>query len=216
MDSEILSILACPKCKGEVTLTGDESGLICETCHVLFPIREGVPVMLFEEAQSIRGGKVDPGEAVYSGDGIVFTVVEGKGQGDKVEVMKGTCRALGRSLDESEKTQLISVDSTLALDEDSKKVAMRYVARQFQKGAGAKKETKGSIGSFMRGPDYLVKDGAVSRLHAMIFYDDSGEVGILDMVSKNGTYVNGVEIESKLLKPGDLVALGNTKLRFES
>ena len=49
----------------------------------------------------------------------------------------------------------------------------------------------------------------------MLFYDDSGLVGILDLVSKNGTYVNGAEVESKILKKGDLITVGGTKIRFE-
>ncbi|MBI4373307.1 MAG: FHA domain-containing protein, partial [Deltaproteobacteria bacterium] len=53
-----------------------------------------------------------------------------------------------------------------------------------------------------------------SRLHAMVFYGDSG-VGILDLVSKNGTFVGGVEIESRLLKKGDIVSIGSTKIRLE-
>jgi len=46
ISSELLNILACPKCKGEVKLTEKEDGLICESCGLLYEIREGIPVML--------------------------------------------------------------------------------------------------------------------------------------------------------------------------
>ena len=48
---ELLNILACPKCKGEVKLTENEDGLICESCGLLYEIREGIPVMLIDEAK---------------------------------------------------------------------------------------------------------------------------------------------------------------------
>jgi pSer/pThr/pTyr-binding forkhead associated (FHA) protein len=47
----------------------------------------------------------------------------------------------------------------------------------------------------------------------MMFHDVNG-AGILDLVSKNGTYVNGEEVESKSLQDGDLVEVGSSKLVF--
>jgi uncharacterized protein YbaR (Trm112 family) len=55
LNKELLEILACPKCKGDIKLTaksvngkGDE--LMCEKCRLLYPIRDGIPVMLIDEA----------------------------------------------------------------------------------------------------------------------------------------------------------------------
>ena len=50
LNKELLDLLACPRCKGEVTLAPDETGLICAACAVVYPIRDGIPVMLVEEA----------------------------------------------------------------------------------------------------------------------------------------------------------------------
>ena len=50
LDRELLEILACPKCKGDIRLTENEDGLICEKCKLLYPIRDGIPVMLIDEA----------------------------------------------------------------------------------------------------------------------------------------------------------------------
>ena len=47
---ELLDILACPKCKGEVALSEKEDGLICRTCGLMYPIRDDIPVMLIDEA----------------------------------------------------------------------------------------------------------------------------------------------------------------------
>lgn len=50
LNTELLRILACPKCKGELELIGQEEGLKCAACAVVYPIREEIPVMLIDEA----------------------------------------------------------------------------------------------------------------------------------------------------------------------
>jgi len=222
IDQDLLSMLACPKCKHDLTLAGDEKGLICETCKMVFPIRDGVPVMLVEEAFPFRTEKAGAEGPMRSGSGqaVAFLVVEGKNKGERIEIEKGTCRALGRSLDDAERTKIFSVDAAASLDENSKKLVMQYLSKQFQKSPGSAGGTASSggletLGGFLRGNDIPLKDIAISRLHAMLFYDEAGTVGILDLVSKNGTYVNGAEVESKILKKGDLITIGGTKIRFE-
>lgn len=53
-DKELLEIMACPKCKGELILTPEEDGLICQFCKLKYPIRDDVPVMLVDEAEPIE------------------------------------------------------------------------------------------------------------------------------------------------------------------
>lgn len=50
IDPELLAILACPLCKADIKLTADEKGLKCVKCHRVYPIKDGIPVMLIEEA----------------------------------------------------------------------------------------------------------------------------------------------------------------------
>jgi uncharacterized protein YbaR (Trm112 family) len=50
INPSLLDILACPKCKGELQLTEQGDGLICEHCGLLYEIRDGIPVMLIDEA----------------------------------------------------------------------------------------------------------------------------------------------------------------------
>lgn len=50
ISKELLDILACPKCKGDIRLTEKEDGLICDTCNLLYPIKDDIPVMLIDEA----------------------------------------------------------------------------------------------------------------------------------------------------------------------
>lgn len=55
LNKDLLDILACPKCKGPVKLTDKEDGLVCETCRLLYEIRDGIPVMLIDEAKQLQG-----------------------------------------------------------------------------------------------------------------------------------------------------------------
>ena len=47
---DLLTILACPKCKGALTVVDAEAGLFCPTCDIVFPVRDDIPIMLVEEA----------------------------------------------------------------------------------------------------------------------------------------------------------------------
>jgi hypothetical protein len=50
MDRELLEILACPKCKGELRLTVDETELRCGSCRLSYRIEDGIPILLIDEA----------------------------------------------------------------------------------------------------------------------------------------------------------------------
>ncbi|MEH0019021.1 MAG: Trm112 family protein [Desulfobacter sp.] len=54
VSKELLEILVCPKCKGEVVLTEEESGLVCDACALMFEIRDDIPIMLIEEATPVK------------------------------------------------------------------------------------------------------------------------------------------------------------------
>ncbi|MEN8243866.1 MAG: Trm112 family protein [Thermodesulfobacteriota bacterium] len=50
---ELLDILACPKCKGDIHLNEKEDGLICDSCKLLYEIRDDIPIMLIDEARPL-------------------------------------------------------------------------------------------------------------------------------------------------------------------
>ena len=50
ISKELLDILACPKCKGEIHLNETQDGLICDRCKLLYPIKDDIPIMLIDEA----------------------------------------------------------------------------------------------------------------------------------------------------------------------
>ena len=50
LSQDLLDILACPKCKGDVHLNDKKDGLVCEACKLLYPIKDDIPIMLIDEA----------------------------------------------------------------------------------------------------------------------------------------------------------------------
>jgi uncharacterized protein YbaR (Trm112 family) len=55
VSKELLDILACPKCKGDLRLTEAGDGLICEQCQLVYEIKDDIPIMLIEEAKPNQG-----------------------------------------------------------------------------------------------------------------------------------------------------------------
>ncbi len=53
MDKKLLTILACPLCKGELKYDKDAQELICKADGVAYPIRDDIPVMLESEARTL-------------------------------------------------------------------------------------------------------------------------------------------------------------------
>lgn len=54
MDKKLLDILVCPLCKGKLVFEKKAGELICRADRLAFPIRDGIPVMLHEEARQLR------------------------------------------------------------------------------------------------------------------------------------------------------------------
>lgn len=214
MDKQLLNMLVCPKCKGDVAIAEDGKDLHCDRCQFKYPVRNDIPYMLVEEAVDMRTG-ISAFESSFDKlPRVNFRVLDGPDQNLTFELDTGTCRAIGRATADPKKTSVFNVDIALELDETTRRLVQQYVSRQFRKESKVDASAKGKIGSFRRMPDIVLTDASLSRLHAMLFYDRVG-IGILDLVSKNGTYVNGKEIESKLLSPGDTIEMGDTTITFE-
>jgi len=212
VDKKLLDILVCPQCKQNITVADKGASIVCKDCNLKYPIRDDIPVMLVEEALDLKSGR-SAMESKFSGRSSVatFKVISGPNKGLSFHLERFTCKAVGRALTDPNKTAMFSnVDISLALDENTKGLVKHYIGKQFKD----VKSGDGDTGSFKRTPDVILDDTAVSRLHAMIFFGGTG-AGILDMVSRNGTFVNGEEVESRALKKGDAIEIGETKIIFE-
>ncbi len=53
MDAKLLEILVCPLCKGPLVYKKPEQELVCKPCRLAFPVRDGIPVMLEDEARKL-------------------------------------------------------------------------------------------------------------------------------------------------------------------
>jgi uncharacterized protein YbaR (Trm112 family) len=53
MDKKLLEILACPLCKSSLIYDKDKQELICKADNLAFPVRDGIPVMLEDEAREL-------------------------------------------------------------------------------------------------------------------------------------------------------------------
>ena len=53
MDARLLEILVCPLCKGPLDHLKDKQELVCPPCKLAYPIRDGIPVMLEDEARTV-------------------------------------------------------------------------------------------------------------------------------------------------------------------
>ena len=53
MDAKLLDILVCPLCKGPLIYKKDDNELICKPDRLAFAIKDGIPIMLEDEARKI-------------------------------------------------------------------------------------------------------------------------------------------------------------------
>lgn len=234
IDQQLLEILVCIQCRGPLVSVEGGRGVLCEKCQWKFPVRDDVPVLLLEEVLDMKGqagsgaqstpragGQGEPPAARQAAGPVTqstavarqparFLVEVGPKKGMQFQIECGTCKAIGRAVGDAHKTSAFHVDVTLALDDNTRRLIQQYVTKQFSR----KDAAPGTEFGFRRTGDIVLEDLSVSRLHAMIFYDDIG-VGVLDLVSKNGTFVNGEEVESRLLRQGDRIEVGDSKIVYE-
>ena len=57
VDERLLEILVCPQCKGDIEPV--EDWLLCEACLLKYPVRDGVPYMLVDEAEPLENDEED-------------------------------------------------------------------------------------------------------------------------------------------------------------
>lgn len=59
MDRKLLEILVCPLCKGQLQYDAEAQELICRADRLAFPIQDGIPVMLEEEARRLSSEEIE-------------------------------------------------------------------------------------------------------------------------------------------------------------
>ena len=59
IDGELLSLLVCPACKGplEPATAGSEEELLCRACALAYPVHDGIPMLVREDARPLMPEK---------------------------------------------------------------------------------------------------------------------------------------------------------------
>jgi hypothetical protein len=147
----------------------------------------------------------------------VFTVRAGPNEGDTVSVEQGSCRLIGRHLSENE-TTLIDRHGNRLLDAPSVDILTKHLkGRAPDVGTMPPKNNaaaKLSANTFERGADIILADDSISRAHAMVFFDETS-VGIIDLASTNGTFVNNERVSSAIVSEGDVITIGNSDVEIK-
>jgi uncharacterized protein len=51
LNEDLKQILCCPKCKGDLEFKEEEQKILCNSCRLIYQIRDDIPVMLIDEAE---------------------------------------------------------------------------------------------------------------------------------------------------------------------
>jgi uncharacterized protein YbaR (Trm112 family) len=53
LSQDLLDILVCPKCKGQLDYQEKEDRLVCTACRLAYPVENDVPIMLIDTAHTL-------------------------------------------------------------------------------------------------------------------------------------------------------------------
>lgn len=59
MDSKLLDMLVCPVTKGPLRMNADKTELVSRSARLAYPIRDGIPIMLEDQARTLSDDEVD-------------------------------------------------------------------------------------------------------------------------------------------------------------
>lgn len=214
-----LEHVACPQCQSRVILT-KEKILFCPTCCVGYPLIGEIPD--FREAHAIDFKKsVDTARL---GAVVTLSIQGGKTANQNHEIKKQHAIVFGRAvrLDLDSDITYVGLNETapIPLHHHSQQLIEKFLLHSSfgEAGVQAAQNIPYSLhqflGGFHRDADVLLDDKSVSRAHA-IFYRDDENLWVLDLLSKNGTYVNGHEVERTKLKHGDMVSVGTVGVKVQ-
>jgi hypothetical protein len=138
---------------------------------------------------------------------VILEVEKGKNQGARYEVGVRSYRAIVRAGAAGEHTTDLSAPGEHALDPDDLARVEQHLARRV---AGEPHAERLRLGAFARAGSIALDDAKVSKNHAMVFVDDDGP-SVVDMLSTNGTHVNGKRVAEADLSDGDVINIGKTR-----
>lgn len=81
LDPRLLAVLACPEDKGPLYYLGDDDGLYNPRLHRRYRVRDGIPVMLVDEAEAVPDREHEAIMARVAAEGIAPTFAPGGADG---------------------------------------------------------------------------------------------------------------------------------------
>jgi len=216
-----LKSMACPSCASRRLLLTKEKIFICQACLKGFKMVGDVPDFRLENAISFKE-KLQTKKK--HGQQALLTITLGHNKHQTTDVRLGHCVVLGRKIplnQDIDKTIVRKLSeegpSFISLESSNQQIVSRFLSKGIQRSPKDKefllRRQKKLLGEYIRDPDFLLTEPSVSRSHAVIFQNPDG-VHVLDLFSKNGTYVNGCEIESSKLRDNDVISLGTASMRI--
>jgi hypothetical protein len=140
---------------------------------------------------------------------VILEVDKGPNRGTRYELAMRSYRAVGRAGGQEVTVQL-SKEGDHPLEADDLRVVEQHLAKRDKHESPGDGADNLRIGAYRRGRDILLDDDKISRKHAMFFLDDDGP-SVVDLLSTNGTHVNGVRVNDADLTVGDIVNIGKTR-----
>jgi hypothetical protein len=70
LSPRLLEILVCPKCKSELEYREQEQALLCHKCRLRYAVRDDIPIMLIDEAETVDDAEAARLEAKAAADGV--------------------------------------------------------------------------------------------------------------------------------------------------
>lgn len=215
---ECLESAACPACGTKVVMTRERI-LFCQTCCAGYPMSGDVPDFRPSHAINFKKMAVEK----QAGSPAQLLIQEGKSLKTLSELKRDRCVVFGRATrmdGDSDITYVGLNETAINLNTHTLQLVEKFLS-QARRPQGEQKAMAGvpyhqsqSLGGFEREPDVFIDDRSASRAHA-IFYNDGESLWVIDLVSKNGTYVNGREVERSKLKHNDMVSLGMVGIKVK-
>ena len=56
LSRELLDILVCPQCKGELEYRRSPEQLVCQACGLVYQVKENIPILLVDQAHTLETG----------------------------------------------------------------------------------------------------------------------------------------------------------------
>jgi pSer/pThr/pTyr-binding forkhead associated (FHA) protein len=126
----------------------------------------------------------------------------------RFSIEEGSYRVFARDKDDDGSTTLqMTPDGDRAFDRDQQALVEGVL-----KSRGHQRSPR--IGFKVRGHDIPLHDSSVSRTHALVFVD-AVSASVVDLMSTNGTKLNGSPARDVELSFGDVIQVGKTKMKVE-